>query len=156
MRLEIQEYPSTNSLVVLVRDTVLHEESFALLELSRICRDYDTQAMTAEDFSNRKQVHIIFYDTRKALQCMHVIHADPRFSVVLDYAGGTNRSLVIPSGYSLDLLLTKFSKFGDIEKFWLGDQVVIDFFDSRSPVKVSRQLAGQFTLNIANQLEMNA
>lgn len=145
-RLEIQEFPSTNTVAVMVKDGTIRDSNSAREEIFRVCHvasggaECDIHAVVTDQFDSSRLVRVTFFDARKALRCMQSLQADQRFSAVLDFRGGTNRSVLVPrlEGYSMDVLVEQFSQFGEIEKIWLTkkDAFVIDFFDSRAPTRV--------------------
>lgn len=148
-RLPSQLLPSTNTVAIVVIDplqgvTDVQEFIVQLCMLATALPASEVQALDMSHFASSRLVRVTFYDVRNAVQLLKWLEDDTRFSVVMDLKGGTNRSVVVPRAQSVDLLIEKFSVFGDIEKVWLGDDtLIVDFFDSRAPLRIIEHLNNQ-------------
>ena len=147
-RLISQLYPSTNTLVLVVKEYEsfnIHHDIYALLSSDAD----DIQCLDFSQYELKRQVRVTFFDVRDAYRALLTLQGDTRFQLYLDLKGGTNRSVVFPRGsLSLDVIAHKMQEFGEIEKIWFNmaipqierDNVVIDFFDSRAPLTIVRKL----------------
>jgi hypothetical protein len=142
-RLATQLLPSTNTVTVVVIDPLsgIHDAQQYMLDLCRAASgslsDSEIQFVDVSHFACSRLVRVTFYDVRKAFECFKALELDSRFSVVLDLKAGTNRSVVVPKTLSVDVLIDKFSEFGDVEKIWIHqNEYIIDFFDARVPIRI--------------------
>ena len=147
-RLINQLYPSTNTLVIVARSldpTSIQRDIYTLLS----CEVRDVQILDFSQFEMDRSVRVTFFDVRDAYRALLSLQGDDRFQLFLDLKGGTNRSVVMPRGSaSLDSIYSSMAEFGEIEKVWFNmaipqcdrDNVVVDFFDSRSPLSLVRKL----------------
>jgi hypothetical protein len=153
-RLNSQLYPSTNTLVITIHDDIepavnLQHDIFNILPV-------DVAQLQCLDFSNfelSRQIRATFFDVRESLRAFVNLQSDNRVEVNFDLENGTNRSVVFPRGnVALDLIHSRMSEFGEIEKIWFKmpitnydrDNVVVDFFDSRAPLNIVRKLENAF------------
>ena len=153
-RLTSQLYPSTNTLVIIVKEGFDHPVNLQrdIFEILRV----DVSQLQCLDFSNLDLLHQIratFFDVRDTFKAFVNLQSDKRVEVELDLKNGTNRSVVFPRGnVPLDVVHSRMSEFGEIEKIWFKmpisnydkDNVVIDFFDSRAPLNIVRKLENAF------------
>ena len=144
-RLQTQEVPSTNTIAIMVqsmppRDIQTH--IFTLCQFAIGGKEEEIQSIDFEQFDATGLVRVTFFDARNAVKCQQWLQEDTRFSVVLDFRGGSNRSVVIPRVVSIDAMVDRFSQFGEIEKLWFNSDktITIDYFDSRSPLRIVEQL----------------
>lgn len=148
-RLPSQLLPSTNTVAIVVMDplqgvTDVQEFIVQLCMLATSLPASEVQAVDMNHYASSRLVRVTFYDVRNAMRLLKFLEEDSRFSVVMELKNGTNRSVVVPRAQSVDLLIDKFSAFGEIEKVWLGDDfLVVDFFDSRSPSRIVEHLNNQ-------------
>jgi hypothetical protein len=151
-RLLSQTLPSSNTLVL----TVLTQIDNIQTEIYRLLSSSQLQCLDFSEFDLHR-VRATFFDVRDAWRSFLALQADSRFALTLDLDAGTNRSVAFPRGsLSLDLIHSRMSDFGDVEKLWLNllipdfdrDNVVVDFFDSRVPLAIVRRLEQLATTNV--------
>ena len=147
-RLLSQLYPSTNTLVLVIKDFDsgnIQRDIYSLLS-SQVS---DIQCLDFSQYDLKRQIRATFFDVRDAYRALLTLQGDNRFQLFLDLKGGTNRSVVFPRGtLSVDMILSRMAEFGEIEKIWFNmaipqcerENVVIDFFDSRAPLSIVRRL----------------
>jgi hypothetical protein len=146
-RLSTQTTVSTNTVTVVVMDALQGEED-AQQFIRQLCGittgvpESDIQAIDMGQFACSRLVRVTFYDARKAARFVQMLDQDTRVSAVLDFKNGSNRSVVVPETPSVDLLIKKFSTFGEIEKIWLNQDgsYTVDFFDARAPLRIVDRL----------------
>ena len=166
-RLHSQEVHSTNTVAIGVIEsdnvflrgrciTEIQEYFLSLCNLavsggvsSESKNSNEIQSVNTDQFDTANLVKVTFFDARNAFKCQQWLqqHNDAtRFNVVLDFKGGSNRSVVTPvsPSLSIDAVVNKFSRFGDIEKIWLNPDksLTVDFYDARSVLRVAEHLAG--------------
>lgn len=145
-RLQSQEVPSTNTVAIMVQSVPegdVRGQMYSLCQFAIGGKENEIQCIDFDQFDSSRLVRVTFFDVRNAYKCQQWLADDARFSTVLDFKGGTNRSVVIPKmpGLSIDVLFDRFSGFGEIEKIWFtADSIVIDFFDSRAPIRIVEHL----------------
>lgn len=170
-RLHSQEVHSTNTVVIAVIDS---DNSFLRGRCTTEIQDYfvtlcnlsvsgdvsmgklnsnEIQSVNIDQFESARLVKVTFFDARNAFNCQQWLqqHNDAmRFHVVLDFKGGSNRSVVTPvsPSLSIDAVVDRFSRFGDIEKIWLNPDksLTVDFYDARSVLRVAEHLSGSLHL----------
>jgi len=164
-RLHSQEDPSTNTVAIAVIDS---DNSYLRGLRTTEIRDYfltlcqlalggenssEIQSVNMDLYESARLVKVTFFDARNAFKCQQWLqqhHEAMGFNVVLDFKGGSNRSIVTPVSLSLsiDAVVERFSRFGDIEKIWLNPDksLTIDFYDARSVLRVAEHLAGSSRL----------
>ena len=146
-RLHSQRVPSTNTVAIVVQDHLgVDDVQQFMLQMCLLAiggRDGEIQSINMEQYEVSRLVRITFFDVRTACKFREWLEQDSRFSVVLDFRGGSNRSVVVPHGTStLDTIVDKFSQFGEIEKLWFNPDGshTIDYFDARAPLKIAHQI----------------
>ena len=149
-RLASQLNPSTNTLVITLN------EDFDIVgrlqqDILRIL-DIDISFLQCLDFSLfdlLRQIRATFFDVRDAQKTFVKLQSALHLSVEFDLKCGTNRSVVLPRGnLSLDLIHSRMTDYGEIEKIWFQmpitnydqDNIVVDYFDSRAPLNIVRKL----------------
>lgn len=159
-RLHSQEVPSTNTVAIAVLEPFngscaeVQQYILALCQLSVLGKgnhqldkdrsDGEIQSVSMDQHESAGLIKVTFFDARLAYKCQQWLQQDPRFNVVLDFKGGSNRSVVIPftNSLSIDKVVDRFSVFGDIEKIWLNPDksLTIDFYDARAVLRVAAGL----------------
>jgi len=150
-RLHSQEVPSSNTVAVVMLDDDSSPEEIRqyLLALCQLVvgeKDNEIQSISLDQYASARLVKITFFDARTAFKCQQWLsQTESRFNAVLDFKGGSNRSVVVPytESLSIDTVVLNFSKFGDIEKIWLNPDksLTIDFYDARAVLRVAEHLA---------------
>jgi hypothetical protein len=149
-RLNIQVYPSTNTLLITFKEDIetvsqAQQHIFDVLSFDIT----ELQYLDFNLFELLRQVRASFFDVRKAQSTFVLIQIDPLISVEFDHSGGTNRSVVLPRGsVTLDIIHSRMSEYGEIEKIWTNVafddydplNVVVDFYDSRIPLNIVKLL----------------
>jgi hypothetical protein len=164
-RLHSQEDPSTNTVAI----AVIASDNSLLRGLGTTeIRDYfltlcqlavggenngEIQSVNMDLYESARLVKVTFFDARNAFKCQQWLQQNSDsmgLNVVLDFKGGSNRSIVIPvsPNLSIDAVVEKFTRCGDVEKIWLNPDksLTIDFYDARSVLRVAEHLAGSASL----------
>jgi hypothetical protein len=139
---------STNTVTLVLVDAALEALEDVRGYIVQLCvlttgaPESEIQAIDMEKFACSRLVGVTFYDARKAALLARMIDQDSSVSAVLDFKGGTNRSVVVPETPSVDLLIRKMSAYGEIEKIWLNEDgsCTLDFFDARAPLRIVERL----------------
>ena len=145
-RLMVQDVPSTNTVAIMVQSGIPGDIRVNILALCQFAiggKENEIQCIDFEQFDSSRLIRVTFFDARNAIKCQEWLRNDNRFSTVLDFRGGSNRSVVIPRipGVSIDLIIEKFAKFGDVEKMWFNnDSLTLDYYDSRAPLRIVEYL----------------
>jgi hypothetical protein len=141
-RLLMQDVPSTNTVAIMVQSGIPGDIRSSILALCQFAiggKENEIQCIDFEQFDSARLIRVTFFDSRNAIKCQQWLQSDNRFSTVLDFRGGSNRSVVVPRipGVSIDLIFEKFGKFGEVEKMWFNqDSLTLDYYDSRSPLRI--------------------
>ena len=146
-RLHSQRVPSTNTVALVVQEQLATDDiQQFMLQMCLLAiggRESEIQAINMDQYEASRLVRVTFFDVRLACKFRDWLEQDPRFSVVLDFRGGSNRSVVVPDGSGgLETVIDKFSKFGEIEKVWFNPDgsYTLDFFDARAPLKIAQHI----------------